>query len=71
MYGALLDGEPRPAGVIYEDGSVVSDFRFHTDSDGRRMFSCGECNREAEQRTAEVDQVMLWAIDEAGILVRR
>lgn len=70
MDGALHDGEPRPVGIIFEDGTVVSDFRFHTDSDGRRTFSCGICNSLATPRGRNLNEAMDWAVDEAGILVR-
>jgi hypothetical protein len=71
MDGALHDGEPRPVGIIYEDGTVVSDFRHHTDSDGRRTFSCGICNALATPRGININETVGWSVDTEGILVRK
>lgn len=71
MDAKLHDGESTPVGIIFDDGTVVSDFRFHTDSDGGRYFSCGHCNALAQPRGVNFNETVGWSIDADGILVRK
>lgn len=60
--------------VIPADGRLVIDLkdaRMYRDSDGALIVDCGDCNMIAQPSGVNVNASEDWAVDNAGILVRR